>query len=611
MKNLLLFFVLCISVFPQQFSRLNGLEDPQGNTILLYSYGIDNSGRFSPVYKYNVDSEIETKIMDAYSNVIDTSYTNSKTIGDYEFFPSDVNNFINVGLIFDATTQGYAARNDTITYTDWGIFFVDISKQRPNQVYVSDFHKVIRSFDGGDTYPADSTIDFEFLSVADFDERVFFGTDNNRLIKSEDQGITSSVVDTSDIQTSMPGLEFYYDINQFHIYRLNRSNGKFTLNVSNNRGNAFSWTKTYESDTQIFITADSTQSGVLYLADGRRIYKSTNNGYTFNEYNSLPSKLVGIYKKPNSEIIYAASKNMIFKITPDSVLVIKSLPIPEDVFSFYPLSVGNYWVYNVFDWSYPYYSHYIYTRKVVSKEILSNSKEYFVIEETENNYPAIFTVFERVDSMNGKILRYEENCSTPDNEIIIEDFMAEVGDSILIGRFSHCSGILSLFEQEGTMDIFSQVKNYRNFRYDYLQSFGHRLVQGFGIHSISVSYDFGNTGYTLKGCIVNGIVYGDTTLTDVDDELNSLPTEYKLEQNYPNPFNPSTKISWQLPVSSWVTVKIFDALGREVETLVNEYQHAGNHSTLYIVNSTLPSGIYFYRLKAGDYVETKKMLLLK
>ena len=147
-----------------------------------------------------------------------------------------------------------------------------------------------------------------FYLVADFDDKVFFGTDNNRLIKSEDQGITFSIVDTSDIQTSMPGLAFYYDVNQFHIYRLNRSYNKFTLNVSNNKGNAFTWTKTYESDTPFFITIDSTQSGVVYLADGRKIYKSTNNGYTFSEYKSLPSKLVGIYKKPNSEILYAASK---------------------------------------------------------------------------------------------------------------------------------------------------------------------------------------------------------------------------------------------------------------------------------------------------------------
>lgn len=254
MKNLLLFLVLINSVFSQQFSRLSGLEDSQGNTILLYSLGIDNSGRFSPTYKYNVDSGIETKIMDAYSNVIDTSYTNSITIEDYEFFTNDVNNFISVGLIFDAITQGYASRNDTITYTDWAIFFVDISKRHPNQVYISDFHNVIRSFDSGYTYLPDSTIEFEFLSVADFNDRVFFGRDNNRLlVKSEDQGITSSIVDTSNIQTIKPGLAFYYDVNQYHVYRLNKSYNKFTLNVSNNKGNANSWTKTYESDEKFLL----------------------------------------------------------------------------------------------------------------------------------------------------------------------------------------------------------------------------------------------------------------------------------------------------------------------------------------------------------------------
>jgi hypothetical protein len=94
-------------------------------------------------------------------------------------------------------------------------------------------------------------------------------------------------------------------------------------------------------------------------------------------------------------------------------------------------------------------------------------------------------------------------------------------------------------------------------------------------------------------------------------EIEIAPRNFSLEQNYPNPFNPSTKISWQLPTSSWVTLKIFDALGSEVETLVNEYQDSGNHSTLYIINSTSPSGIYFYQLKSGEFVETKKMMLIK
>lgn len=86
-----------------------------------------------------------------------------------------------------------------------------------------------------------------------------------------------------------------------------------------------------------------------------------------------------------------------------------------------------------------------------------------------------------------------------------------------------------------------------------------------------------------------------------------LPKEFLLQQNYPNPFNPSTKISWQSPVSGWQTLKVYDVLGNEVATLVNEYKSAGS----YEIEFNPSSSVYFYRLKAGDYVETKKMILLK
>lgn len=89
------------------------------------------------------------------------------------------------------------------------------------------------------------------------------------------------------------------------------------------------------------------------------------------------------------------------------------------------------------------------------------------------------------------------------------------------------------------------------------------------------------------------------------------PAIFSLEQNYPNPFNPSTSIQYTLASKQFVTLKIFNSLGEEVETLVNEYQEAGVHSKLYILNSTLPSGIYLYQLKAGEFVQTRKMILLK
>ena len=86
--------------------------------------------------------------------------------------------------------------------------------------------------------------------------------------------------------------------------------------------------------------------------------------------------------------------------------------------------------------------------------------------------------------------------------------------------------------------------------------------------------------------------------------------KFGLSQNFPNPFNPSTVIGYQLPVNTMVTLKIYDVLGRDVQTLVNERQTAGSYSVTFNA-ATLPSGVYFYRLEAGTYTATKKLLLLK
>ena len=99
-------------------------------------------------------------------------------------------------------------------------------------------------------------------------------------------------------------------------------------------------------------------------------------------------------------------------------------------------------------------------------------------------------------------------------------------------------------------------------------------------------------------------------ITEVDDLTQSIPTEFSLSQNYPNPFNPSTKISWQSPVSGQQTLKVYDVLGNEVATLVDEFRNAGGYEVDFNASS-LASGIYFYRLQAGSFIQTKKMILLK
>ncbi|MDR3626279.1 MAG: DUF4434 domain-containing protein [Ignavibacteriaceae bacterium] len=94
------------------------------------------------------------------------------------------------------------------------------------------------------------------------------------------------------------------------------------------------------------------------------------------------------------------------------------------------------------------------------------------------------------------------------------------------------------------------------------------------------------------------------------EETNNVPKEYALMQNYPNPFNPSTVIRYQIAKEGNVTLKIYNMLGKEVKTLVNEKREAGSYS-IDLNASTLPSGVYFYRIISGSYSDTKKMILLK
>lgn len=95
-----------------------------------------------------------------------------------------------------------------------------------------------------------------------------------------------------------------------------------------------------------------------------------------------------------------------------------------------------------------------------------------------------------------------------------------------------------------------------------------------------------------------------------EQKQKEMPTDFSLNQNYPNPFNPSTKISWQSPVNGWQTLKVYNLLGNEVATLVDEYKSAGKYEVNFDANK-LPSGVYIYKLRVGSLVSTKKMLLLK
>mgnify|MGYP001283885954 CR=1 FL=1 len=162
--------------------------------------------------------------------------------------------------------------------------------------------------------------------------------------------------------------------------------------------------------------------------------------------------------------------------------------------------------------------------------------------------------------------------------------------------------------------------------------FSHHLVGGYDSLQVNTGIvsDF-NGGYSggerYSKYVVNdsdAVFWGDwsmspwdanfhligTLLTTDVKENEYLPLQFSLEQNYPNPFNPSTKISWQSPVSGHQTLKVYDVLGNEVATLIDEFREAGKYEVEFDAGN-FSSGIYFYKLQSGIFVETMKMILLK
>ena len=635
MNKLRFFFVLVFSFLlasvltaqnvSPQFSELKGMEDTQGNTHLfyrIYSYEeLQPSGFYedNSLYHYNLTNQTDTLfIRESGSEISALIYLN-----DYKIINLNPMHYIYAGSACGMECSPFAYNsNSGMIFSDgsWGSSYKIGVGQNPGLIYygliaaASDSTiATLISDNGGLDWDTLSSSKI-FLSINPYENQTSFYSDyfNSKLYKSSNGGINFYVSDTTQnyIYSGLP--DFYYDIDQNHIYR-NSIRGNTDdpnyLAVSSNNGEPFSWSNKYYSNNPIFFSNNASQSGAVYLADGKKIFYSSDYGDIFTLYKELDNRIIGIYKKPNSDKIYAATKYRIYEITDDTITVIKSLPIPEELLAFYPLAVGNKWVYDfVFvDWNLGGYQD-IFMREILSEELKPNGKKYFKIYEKYMQMGFESIIYERMDSVEGRVYRYYENC--PNSEQLIEDLVMEVNDSSFASRFEYC------FEHPPT-ELLSEL-NYskwgfngkdRNYYSVSLLTSNYNLYSEIGLGYIKLSDDNGDKTFSLKGMLKNEIVYGDTTLTDVTDE-NELPKEFSLSQNYPNPFNPSTKISWQSPIGSWQTLKVYDVLGNEVAKLVDEYRNAGSYD-LNFDASKLSSGVYFYQLKAENNIETRKMILIK
>ena len=147
----------------------------------------------------------------------------------------------------------------------------------------------------------------------------------------------------------------------------------------------------------------------------------------------------------------------------------------------------------------------------------------------------------------------------------------------------------------------------------------HRVVASGGTRQTDTNHiHFGTVGQSVIG-VVDTIPFRNEVgfwyqpgyvITSVDPDEDQPPRVYRLDQNYPNPFNPATSIRFALPKRSHVSLKIYDVLGREVATVVDEELKRGLHRVTWDARH-LASGVYFYRIQAGGFVQTKKLVVLK
>ncbi|MFH0734550.1 MAG: T9SS type A sorting domain-containing protein [bacterium] len=276
----------------------------------------------------------------------------------------------------------------------------------------------------------------------------------------------------------------------------------------------------------------------------------------------------------------------------------------------YPLMVGNKWVYNVSqtlpDGSLMFEKKYLV--KVEKDTILSNGKRYYKLK-----YGSQIS-FERIDTTLCQTFKASFSEGT------IEDKLLDV----LVGEPTQTYSLFRFGEKEifscnvGIPKILFENYSVNNRIFKQINGVNKTYTIGYNFGILEQNYDVVEAGTTkyynlqLVGAYLNGVVYGDTNVVvGVEDENTSpLPKEYLLMQNYPNPFNPNTNISFNIPKESNVKLNVYNMLGKIVTNIFTGRLGAGIHS--FEFNGTsVPSGIYFYRLEADNFITTKKMTLLK
>ena len=266
-----------------------------------------------------------------------------------------------------------------------------------------------------------------------------------------------------------------------------------------------------------------------------------------------------------------------------------------------PLKIGNRWFYED-----EYKDSY---EVLVDTAVIFNGSEYYTCSKPSQNGDNLYRLRE-----DGYYVENLQRAKSDTTEWEYYKIDAKIGDiwyypvdSSITGGFTPSVEVrdtvrTKVFGKEVTIKIL-YLDGGLIARYKY-------FTDEFGMLLDSI-VPFDDVVARLKGCIIDGVAYGDTTLiSGIEDDNADLSTDYVLYQNYPNPFNPATKISYNISQRSKVVLHVYNITGSLVKTLVNEEQHPGKHQVTFD-GTGLASGVYLYRLTINNNPVTKKMQLVK
>jgi hypothetical protein len=301
---------------------------------------------------------------------------------------------------------------------------------------------------------------------------------------------------------------------------------------------------------------------------------------------------------------------LIFLIVKFDLFALDTLTI-----KYFPLHVGDYWIYNCHSWSSFNDTTYRVKAVVVQSCIKENHTYYLILNHPVYNNNNLYL---RVDSITGGLLRYDStnSCSYYFREDLVDSLSASPNQYIY---FCHYNSIRKFCAQIDTLSIFGQTNERKKFNWGFFIGshstiFNSYFTKNFGLTDYSVDdiYTFSSHyTVTLIGCRINQFIYGDTSLIPVISISNIIPDKSILFQNYPNPFNPVTIIKYQVKDFRLIKIMVYNILGEEIKTIINEKQKPDTYEVTFN-SSNLPSGVYYYSLFVdGIRIDTKKMIIIK